>query len=263
MEQLVSGSQLRFTRAEDSCMFPWSDRRKVQGFCIFRLMVTHRFIQEGRATKSLWIISYRWEWVGPWAVYLGGGGCGKRLWNLLCCRLPGWWWCHRVAWASFLSCVKRGYFRVVVREGQRVPIHEEHPQMDAPHLFQGPENDTRMNPIATRMWAQAHSCRAEYATCCRKISPVPLWGEAHTPKRRIATSSLLWIRPAVRAPSPSSSHPLSCLRPTSHRSFSVTNTVWHQQDARWPLMPGGWGQTVSGTLPVNCKPDNRSSLVWI
>lgn len=140
-----------------------------------------------------------------------------------------------------LSCVKREYFRVVVREGQRVPIHEEHPQMEAPHLSQGPENDTRMNPIATGMWAQAHSCRAEYATCCRRISPVPLWGEAHTSKRRIATSSLLWIRPAVRAPSPSSSHPLSCLRPASHRSFSVTNTVWHQQDTRWPLMLGGEG----------------------
>lgn len=259
MEQLESGSQLRFTRAEDSCMFPWSDRREVQGFCILRLMVTHRFIQEGWATRSLWMISYRWECVVPCALYRGGCGCGNRLWNLLCLSMA------RLMMVSSrcLSCVKREYFRVVMREGQRVPIHEEHPQMEAPHLSQGPENDTRMNPIATGMWAQAHSCRAEYATCCRRISPVPLWGEAHTPKRRIATSSLLWIRPAVRAPSPSSSHPLSCLRPTSHRSFSVTNTVWHQQDTRWPLMLGGWGRTVSGTLPVNCKPDNRSLLVWI
>lgn len=45
--------------------------------------------------------------------------------------------CHRVAWASFLSCV-RGYFRVVVRGGQRFPSMRSIPQV-GPTSSKGPE----------------------------------------------------------------------------------------------------------------------------
>lgn len=114
-------------------------------------------------------------------VYLGEHGCGKKDHGAL---KFGWlnsssalycWVDYgvitRIAWASFLSFVKWEHSSTAGLLWMRVrKVHVWGALTDAnPPPLPRPWEWCHVNPIATRKWAEAHSCTLEYATCCRKI----------------------------------------------------------------------------------------------